>query len=742
MSYNLSAEEEKTAILREYRKLIRHAKPILKEGDIKVIKKAFHVAAEAHKEMRRKSGEPYIFHPIAVAQICVEEVGLGTTSIVAALLHDVVEDTPITLQEIEKMFGRKVARIIDGLTKISGAFMDQELKQAENLKKIVMTLSDDVRVILIKLSDRLHNMRTLGSMPRHKQLSISSETIYLYSPLAHRLGLYNIKSEFEDLYLKYTDPESYDLINKSIHDSKTARLNFIREFIKPIQKDLREKFFEFKIKGRPKSAYSIWKKMKKQNVTIHEVYDLFAIRIIIKADEDDEKSLCWQVYSVVTDFYRPSPNRLRDWVSTPKANGYESLHTTVMSQEGKWVEVQIRTDRMDDVAERGYAAHWKYKQEGDDESGDNEGLEGWLDKVRDALGNGGDGNAKEFVEEFRNNLFQEEIFVFTPKGDLKVLPRNSKVLDLAYEVHTQIGNKCLGAKINHKHVPIGHTLNNGDQVEILTSPSQRPSEKWLDIISTSKARKQIREYLNEEKRALELKGKELLQAKLLQYDLQLTGDVESRVCMWFNVSSPRSIYHKIGDGRIDLEQINTAFDLRKIIPRRVLAEKANALKQKLSEGGKLKGSELIVGDEVYDGVNYKLSSCCTPVKGDDVLALVSLDKGVSVHRVVCEKVVDTMSNFPHRVLTCTWSDGFRENTLARIKVTGKDRAQLLLEMLTVISINNKSDISSVKATSLQGFVEDEVELKVSSREVLEKIVSEIEAIEGVVKVDRFVKIVS
>jgi GTP diphosphokinase / guanosine-3',5'-bis(diphosphate) 3'-diphosphatase len=475
----IDTESENKEIISRYRKLLRVAKPFLKDDDAKIIKKAFNTSLHAHKDMRRRSGEPYIYHPLAVAQIAVEEIGLGTTSIIAALLHDVVEDTHVEIEDIQRDFGSKVAKIIDGLTKISGVFEQGSSEQAENFRKMILTLSDDVRVILIKLADRLHNMRTLTSMPREKQLKIASETIYLYAPLAHRLGLYAIKTELEDLYLKYTDTETYKHIAECIAQTKTARDKFIKDFTAPIEKSLDKADVDFVIKGRPKSIYSIWNKMRKQNIPFEEVYDLFAIRIIVDAEPENEKAICWKVYSMVTDFYKPNPDRLRDWISTPKANGYESLHTTVMSKYGQWVEVQIRTQRMDEIAEKGYAAHWKYK---DTASGQAlTGLEMWIRKVRELIETN-DSSALEFMDDFRTNLFNEEVFVFTPKGALKILPHGATTLDFAFEIHTQIGMHCLGAKVNQKLVPLSYVLNNGDQVEILTSSKQKPSEDWLKFV--------------------------------------------------------------------------------------------------------------------------------------------------------------------------------------------------------------------------------------------------------------------
>ncbi|HSZ26354.1 MAG TPA: RelA/SpoT family protein, partial [Cytophagaceae bacterium] len=471
----IDLEKENKEIINRYRKLLKLAKPVLKDGDAKIIKKAFYTSLQAHKDMRRKSGEPYIYHPLAVAQIAVEEIGLGTTSIIAALLHDVVEDTHLELEDIQRDFGAKVASIIDGLTKISGVFEHGSSQQAENFRKMVLTLSDDVRVVLIKLADRLHNMRTLDSMPREKQLKIASETIYLYAPLAHRLGLYAIKSELEDLYLKYTDTEKYFEIAGKIKQTKSARDKFIKDFIAPIKDNLEKAELQFEIKGRPKSIFSIWNKMK-GHTPFEEIYDLFAIRVILDSKPENEKADCWKVYSIITDTYKPNPDRLRDWVSTPKANGYESLHTTVMSNTGQWVEVQIRTERMDQIAEKGYAAHWKYKETGNVSK--EAGLESWLSKVREIIEQN-DSSALDFMVDFRQNFFNEEVYVFTPKGELKILPHGSTALDFAFEIHSQIGSHCLGAKVNQKLVPLSYIVKNGDQIEILTSSKQKPSEDWL-----------------------------------------------------------------------------------------------------------------------------------------------------------------------------------------------------------------------------------------------------------------------
>ncbi|MBS1525577.1 MAG: bifunctional (p)ppGpp synthetase/guanosine-3',5'-bis(diphosphate) 3'-pyrophosphohydrolase, partial [Bacteroidetes bacterium] len=499
----IDIEAEKNEILKRYRALLRACKSTLQSGDKKdrkLIRKAFELALESHKDMRRKSGEPYIYHPIAVAQIAAEEIGLGPTSVVCALLHDVVEDTDVTLDDIERMFGKKVALIIDGLTKISGVFDTNSSLQAENFRKMLLTLADDVRVILIKLADRLHNMRTMEFMPRDKQLKLSSETVYLYAPLAHRLGLYAIKSELEDLSMKYMERETYQFIKNKLNEKKTEREKFIRDFIEPLKKVLESQGLHADVFGRPKSIHSIWNKMKKKAIPFEEVYDLFAIRIILDSAPENEKSECWKAYSIVTDLYRPNPDRLRDWISSPKANGYESLHTTVMGPKGQWVEVQIRTKRMNEIAEKGFAAHWKYK-----ESTTDSGLDQWVQKVREMLKNP-ELNALDFLDDFKMNLFSDEIFIFTPKGMLIQLPQGATALDFAFEIHTDVGATCIGAKVNHKLVPLGYKLQNGDQVEIITSSKQTPKEDWLNIVVTAKAKAKIKSALKEEKRKIADEG--------------------------------------------------------------------------------------------------------------------------------------------------------------------------------------------------------------------------------------------
>ncbi|AEL26588.1 RelA/SpoT family protein [Cyclobacterium marinum] len=732
-------EEERKQILKRYRKLLRLAKPLLKPGDAKLIKKAFNVASEAHKEMRRKSGEPYIYHPLEVALICVEEIGLGTTSIIAALLHDVVEDTDMELEDIEREFGVKVAQIIDGLTKIAGVFDYGSSQQAENFRKMLLTLSDDVRVILIKLADRLNNMRTLDSMPRHKQLKIGSETKYLYAPLAHRLGLYSIKSELEDLYLKFMDKEDYDFITKKINDTRVSRNKFIKTFIAPIEKELKEQGFKFVIKGRPKSVYSIYNKMKKQNIPFEEVFDLFAIRIIIDTSYENEKAACWQVYSIVTDFYRPNPNRLRDWISTPRANGYESLHTTAMSQTGQWVEVQIRTQRMDDIAERGYAAHWKYKEKENAPEKAAGSLDEWITQVRTLLENN-DGSAIEFMDDFRGNLFHDEVFVFTPKGDLKVLPFDATALDFAFEIHTEVGAKCIGAKVNQKLVSLGHKLKNGDQVEILTSNKQKPSEDWLKSVVTSRAKAKIKDALKEEKKGYMLDGKEIVQRKLKQMKLDFTSETVEQLRAFFETKTTTEFYYKVGKGIIDATAIKSFKDFK----QQKKSKKGPQLnftdeKSFTKEIKNLKGPEhdqLLIGEDM-DVVDYVLAKCCNPIPGDAVFGFVTVNEGIKIHRTACPNALELMSNHGNRVIKARWTSQQQIAFLAGLKIIGTDRVGLISDLTKVISNELKVNMRSITVDSDRGIFEGSIKLYVDSTNHLEKLIDNLSKVSGVLKVSRF-----
>jgi guanosine-3',5'-bis(diphosphate) 3'-pyrophosphohydrolase len=730
----IDAELEKKEIIGRYRRLLRKAKPILKDGDAKLIKKAFTISLEAHKDMRRKSGEPFIFHPLAVAEICVEEIGLGTTSIIAALMHDVVEDTDIELADIDRMFGKKITKIIDGLTKIRGVFEYGTSQQAENFRKMLFTLSEDVRVILIKLADRLHNMRTLDSMPRNKQLKVANETIYLYAPLAHRLGLNAIKTELEDLYLRFTDRNVYDAVARDIDATRAARTKFIKQFMVPIGDELDKLKIGYEIKGRPKSIYSIRNKMKKQNIPFDEVFDLFAIRIILDTSIDHEKALCWQVYSIVTDYYTPNPDRLRDWISTPKSNGYESLHTTVMAKNGQWVEVQIRSKRMDEIAEKGYAAHWKYK---DSNSTAESNLEKWLARVRDLLEQNNH-SALDFVDDFRGNLFSEEVFVFTPKGELKTLPYGATALDFAFEIHTQVGSKCIGAKVNNKLVPINYVLKNGDQIEILTSQKQKPHEDWLRFVVSSKAKARIKDELKEDKRNAAEEGKEILLRKLKQLKEEPTHALLEQMREYFKTPANFEMYYRVGRGFI------TAADIKKFVenkpaiqlrPRTTLSD-GKTLEQELTHLKNRYNDILLIGEDM-DVVDYKLAKCCTPIPGDDVFGFVTVNEGIKIHRTNCKNAPELLSHHGNRVVKAKWTSQHEVAFLTGLKILGTDRVGLINDVTKIISEELKVNMSSMSIHTDSGIFEGEIMLYVNDTRHLEQLIEKLRGVEGVEKVMRF-----
>lgn len=724
-------ESEKKEIIRRYRRLLRKAKPILKDGDAKIIKRAFNTSMEAHSGMRRRSGEPYIFHPLEVAEICVSEIGLGTTSIVAALLHDVVEDTDYELDDIERLFGKKVATIIDGLTKIAGVFDHGSSQQAENFRKMLLTLSDDVRVILIKLADRLHNMRTLESMPRNKQLKIANETIYLYAPLAHRLGLYAFKSELEDLYLKYSEPEVYNEIAGKINETKDSRNKFIRGFIRPIKDKLNSLGVNYEIKGRPKSIHSIWNKMKKQNVPFEEVYDLFAVRIILDVPYRDEKAFCWQVYSLVTDYYQPNPDRLRDWISIPKANGYESLHTTVMSDKGQWVEVQVRTTRMDEIAEKGYAAHWKYK---DGKTTDETGLEMWIAKVREILEQN-DGNAIEFVDDFRSNLYSDEVFVFTPKGDLRTLPQGATALDFAFDIHTEIGEHCLGAKVNQKLVPLNFELKNGDQVEILTSNKQKPNESWLQYVVSSKAKSKIKDALKEERKVFIDEGREIVKRKLKQLKIDYKQPVLEDISHYFNVKSVTDLLYLVGTGKIDHSLIKSFARTSKEEIKKPSVRGAKDVEEKLSRVRKTDSDLLLLGEDL-DIIDYKFAKCCNPIAGDDVFGFVTVSDGIKIHRTTCPNAAELLSNYGYRIIKAKWASSRKHSFEATLSIIGTDRMGLVSDVSNIISEELKVNMRSLSINTEGGIFEGIIRLYVEDTSHLDTLVKKLEKVNGVVKVSR------
>lgn len=729
----IDLEAERKEILRRYRNLLKACKRKLEKGDKQLIRKAFNVALEAHKDMRRKTGEPYIYHPIAVAQICAEEIGLGTTSVVCALLHDTVEDTDITLDDVKGMFGDKVSKIIDGLTKISGVF-DQKTNslQAENFRKMLLTLSDDIRVILIKLADRLHNMRTLESMKRDKQLKIAGETLYLYAPLAHRLGLNVIKTELEDLGLKYTEEEAYQDIEEKLKETDPERRRFINKFILPIKEILLEQGFNARLYGRPKSIFSIYNKTKVKGVPFEEIYDIFAIRIIIDTPLEKEKADCWRVYSIVTDFYHPNPDRLRDWISTPKANGYESLHTTVMGPEGKWVEVQIRTERMEELAEKGYAAHWKYKDNGelDRESQ----LDDWLRKIREML-ESPEGDALDFIDDFKLNLFAEEIFTFTPKGEMRTLPFGATALDFAFDIHTKVGEKCIGAKVNHKLVPLSHQLKSGDQVEILTSSKQTPKEDWLTYVITARAKSKIKNALKEEKRKISEEGREILGRKFSHSKIEFTVQNINEFQNFLRLPSAQDLFYRVAKNVISVKHIK-AWQKEKDKPVKK-ARTEPTLEQVVKEvrGNKATDDTLIIGDNLSK-IEYKLSPCCNPIPGDDVFGFITINEGIKIHRVNCPNAVQMMSNYAYRIVKARWTHQEVISFLAGIHIQGIDEVGLVNNITKIISSELNVNMRSLSFDTQDGTFEGNIMLFVHDTQHLTELMKKLRKVNGVINVTR------
>tara|TARA_Y100001936_G_scaffold86655_1_gene84950 strand:+ start:1541 stop:3736 length:2196 start_codon:yes stop_codon:yes gene_type:complete len=725
---NISEELDKKLILRDYRKLLRYSQSVISKDDLVLIKKAFKISLEAHKDMRRKSGEPYILHPLAVAQICVKELGLDSKSIICALLHDVVEDTDITLNYLEKEFGKPVSKICDGLTKISGFFSPEISKQAENFKKMILTISDDLRVILIKLADRLHNMRTLDSMNRKSQIKIASESIYIYAPLAHRLGIFSIKTELEDLYLKYTNYKDYISIVKKLSSSKEKRDKFIKSFIRPIKRKTKDLNNKIKIFGRPKSIFSIYNKMKKQDITFEEVYDLFAIRIILDSTLVEEKSICWRIYSIVTDCYQPNPDRLKDWVSTPKSNGYESLHTTVMSNSGQWVEVQIRTKRMDDIAEKGFAAHWKYKE---NSKSDNK-LDKWINNVREFLDQN-DSSALELLEDFKSELYNDEVFVFTPKGDLITLPFNSTVLDFAFAIHSEIGLKCIGGKINQKLVPLNHIVKNGDQINILTSKNQKPSEDWLNIVVSSKSKSAIKQSFSKGKTNHFSIGKEILKRKLNNLKIDFEKNI-SPIANYFGYKNVVDFYFDIGKDKIDLKILKNykeSIDLEK----KKIKSKSNTKPKKISK--KFSKDNYIVLDDRVGLMDYKFSDCCNPIPGDDVFGFITINDGVKIHRTNCKNSPELLSKYAYRILKAKWYSKNEISFLSSLKIKGTDRVGIIDDISKIISSELKVNMKSISINSNSGVFEGKIQLYVNNTSHLLRLIKKLEKIRNVIKVSRF-----
>ena len=733
--YNLNEEEEKKEILRHYRGLLRVLKQKLKPGDKQLLRTAFEMAAKAHETMRRKSGEPYILHPIAVAKICVEEIGLGIRSTICALLHDTVEDTDISLDDIQREFGSEVTKIVDGLTKISTVMDTNSTQQAENFKKILLTLTDDPRVILIKLADRLHNMRTLESMKRDKQLKISSETIFVYAPLAHRMGLYNIKTELEDLAMKYMEPDTYKYIAQKLSDTKKERSKYINDFIRPLKEKLEKADFDFDMYGRPKSIHSIWNKMKKKGVSFEEVYDLFAIRILVNSPLEKEKEDCWKVYSIITDEYNPSPERLRDWLSNPKSNGYEALHTTVMGPHGKWVEVQIRTKRMNEIAEKGLAAHWKYKEGKEDESR----FDKWFHQIREALSNP-DENSIDFLQDFKTSFLAEEIYVYTPKGEVKMLPIGASALDFAFGVHTAVGSECIGAKVNHKLVPISHKLRSGDQIEIITSAKQKPNIEWLNFVVTSKAKSKIKDTLKEEKRTIAEEGKYTLQRKLEGMGAALSQHNLEELVSFYKLNSTLDLWYEIAIKKIDVKELKefTVHGDKLVLPKPVkpvVEDKTD--KESAARTYDKKDAELIIFGESSDKIQYALANCCKPIPGDDVFGFVTTGEGLKIHRTNCPNAARLLANYGHRVVKTKWAKNKEISFLTGLKIIGLDDVGVIHKITNLISGELKFNISAMTIEAKEGIFEGNVKIFVHDKEELDELVNRLIAMSGIERVDRY-----
>jgi GTP pyrophosphokinase len=733
----IDLEAENKAIAKEYKELLRISYQTLSEDDKKLIRKAFDVAVDAHKDQRRKSGEAYIFHPIAVAKIVAGEIGLGATSIAAALMHDVVEDTDITVEDIEKMFNPKIARIVDGLTKMAKVKTDQEISmQAENFRKMLLTLNDDVRVILIKIADRLHNMQTMESMVDYKQAKIASETLYIYAPLAHRLGLYNIKTQLEDLGLKYTEPAVYNDIVSKMKESKEEQQAYIKSIADVLKSSLDDEHIEYTMKGRPKSVYSIRRKMLAQGVSFDEVYDKFALRIIYKSDDPhEEKFLAWKIYSIVTDHYRPSPSRLRDWISSPKSTGYEALHITVMGPKGRWVEIQVRSERMDEIAEKGYAAHYKYKQGATEENS----LDVWLNQLKEALENA-ETNAVDFVEDFKLNLYAKEIYVFTPKGEIKSLPKGATSLDFAFSIHSEIGVKTRGTRVNGKLVPLNHVLNSGDQVEIITSPNQKPTAHWLDYVTTSRAKNKIKNVLNESTKKIAEDGKEILTRKLRHLKVALNEQTVNELVNFFKLQTSLDLFYRAGLGTIDNQQLkdfaaqksNSLVNFfKKTMKRSPSAQPEHIHKNELS-----KNYDLLVFGAEQDKLDYKLSTCCNPIPGDDVFGFVTIAEGIKVHRKDCPNAISLQSNFAYRIIQAKWIDSSQEEFKATLKITGMDTLGLTNELTKVISNQMNVNIQSISLSGEAGLFNGQVTVVVQNNVILKKLMDNIRKIDGVDKVTR------
>ena len=731
METNTDLEEENKSIAREYKELLRISYQTLSDEDKKLIRLAFDTAVDAHKDQRRKSGEPYIFHPIAVAKIVASQIGLDAIAIASALLHDVVEDTDYTIEDMERLFGNTVAHIVEGLTKISSMSRENDISlQAENFRKLLLTMNDDVRVILIKIADRLHNMQTMDSMADYKQAKIASETLYIYAPIAHRIGLYNIKTELEDLALKYTDPERYNSILNKMEESKEEQQEYIEAFTKIVETSLTQQKIDYSIKGRPKSIYSIYRKMESQGVSFEEVYDKFAIRIIYKSEPAEEKFLAWKIYSIVTDHFRPNPTRLRDWISSPKSTGYEALHITVMGPKGKWVEVQIRSERMHEIAEKGYAAHFKYKH-GDQKE---EGIEMWLNRLQEIFENS-EANAVDFVEDFKLNLYSKEIFVFTPNGEIKSLPKGATPLDFAPSIHTGVGLKTRGAKVNNKLVPLNHILKSGDTVEIITAENAKPTKNWLNYATTAKARSKIKNALKEETKAVASEGKEILVRKLKQLKVTLNEEVMNEMVSYFKTKTSLDIYYQVGTGEISNQM------LKDFVSHRTSffgLFKNKAVKRPTEEpiySPNVHYDSIVFGKE-EESLDYTFSKCCSPIPGDPIFGFVTINEGVKVHKKTCPNAISMQSNYAYRIIQAKWVKSDERDFKVSLRISGIDRDGLISDISKVILDSKFVKLTNINIDTEGNVFSGKVSISINNNATLKKLMQDIKNIRGVDKVNR------
>ena len=725
--------KENSLIAKEYKELLKISYQSLSKDDRKLIRLAFNTSVDAHKNQRRKSGEPYVFHPIAVAKIVASKIGLDATCIAAALLHDVIEDTEYDEVKIQKLFGKTISKIVVGLTKISKLKKEKNISlQAENFRKMLLTLNDDVRVILIKIADRLHNMQTLDVMKPEKQLKIASETLYIYSPIAHRIGLYDVKSELEDLGLKYTEPELFYDIKSKIEDSKDEQDRYIKNFSRRISDKLRKEDLNFKTSGRPKSIYSIREKILKKNISFEEIYDKFAIRVVYKSNPESEKFIAWKIYSIITDHFTPNPLRLRDWITSPKSNGYEALHITVVGPNSKWVEVQIRSERMHEIAEKGYAAHFMYKQGKQSENG----LEGWLNRLQEVLENS-ETSALDFVEDFKLNLYSNEIFVFTPAGELKSLPKGSSALDFAFSIHTELGLKTRGIKVNDKIVPLSHKLKSGDQIKIIKSDNTKPSANWLDYVKTSRAKAKIRTALKEEKKLLAEDGKEILRRKLKQLKIDFNEKNINSLANYFNLRASLDLFYRVGIGKID----NTSLKKFAVSNNRLfnfIRKKISKKNPEISHNEKeIKNNyDHIVFTNNEEKLDYTLAKCCNPIPGDKVFGFLTVQDGIKVHKKTCSNSISLRSKFAYRIINAKWIDSSQEDFNSIIKITGIDNRGMVSEITRIISNNLNINMRKMSFDTDENIFLGTITLQVKNKNILDKLILKLKKINGIEKVNR------